>query len=385
MNMDAAKIEAAVTPSTSATNPAAQPDEEVQHSATEDERLFVSVIIPSYNYEDFLAAAIDSALGLDWPDVEVVVVDDGSSDNSRAIIEAYGNRLAAIVYQRNAGHAAACNAGFARSRGNVVIFLDADDVLHSSLVRELAKVWHSGISKVQFQMRTIDADGRPFGGVFPQYHVVPSPAQVRRWASTTYTYPAPPGSGNAYSREFLNKLFPLDGSCGTAGDTYCIVAAPYFGQVLTIPKPLVSYRIHGRNQSALSRLDSPRFGMEVARALQGFAFAQRVAATVGVEVPAQAVNRSLILLPYRLASLRLAREHHPIAADSMASVLGDVTRAAFMPQGMALQARVVIWAWAWLVALTPLFIAQRLILWRFAAVRRPDLLRSVLIRFRVVR
>ena len=66
----------------------------------------LSVVIANWNYAQYLGAAIDSALGLDWPDVEVVVVDDGSSDGSRAVIASYGDRVRAI-YQANAGQRAA--------------------------------------------------------------------------------------------------------------------------------------------------------------------------------------------------------------------------------------------------------------------------------------
>lgn len=97
--------------------------------------LLVSVIIPNYNYEDFVGAAIESALGVDWPDIEVIVVDDGSTDHSRAVIERYPDRIRAIFLQKNAGRVVACNLGFARSRGEVVMFLDSDDMLHPSTMR----------------------------------------------------------------------------------------------------------------------------------------------------------------------------------------------------------------------------------------------------------
>lgn len=62
----------------------------------------VSVIIPNFNYADYISDAIDSALGLDWPDVEVIVVDDGSTDHSRRVIEAYGSRITAM-FKENTG------------------------------------------------------------------------------------------------------------------------------------------------------------------------------------------------------------------------------------------------------------------------------------------
>jgi len=65
-----------------------------------------SIIISNYNYADFLAEAIESALAIDWPDVEVIVVDDGSTDGSRDIIRGYGTRIISL-FQDNAGQLAA--------------------------------------------------------------------------------------------------------------------------------------------------------------------------------------------------------------------------------------------------------------------------------------
>src|SRR5437764_1069566 len=90
----------------------------------------VSVIINNYNYGRFLAEAIESALSQTLPATEVIVVDDGSTDNSPEVIGRYEGRIRSIM-KSNGGQASALNAGFGASSGDVVIFLDADDVLAS--------------------------------------------------------------------------------------------------------------------------------------------------------------------------------------------------------------------------------------------------------------
>lgn len=330
----------------------------------------VSVVIPNYNYASYIGDAIDSALALDWPHVEVIVVDDGSTDGSREVMARYGQRITAL-HQDNQGQVGACNTGFVACRGNVVIFLDSDDVLDPSVVREAAAVWRPGISKVQFQMRSVDASLQPLGSVLPQYHLVPTPEEARRWVMTTSAYPTPPGSGNVYSREFLEKIFPLDHAGGRAADSCCIAAAPYLGDVITVPKPLVSYRIHGQNDGAFSELDTLRFGREVTRATQLFAYAQRTAARVGIQVPDDAVRYSLTLLPYRVASYRLEPALHPLPRDNRLNLLGDLLRGWGRPQGMRLQARAAIALWTMLVLVSPAPLARRLVLWRFAPASRP--------------
>jgi glycosyltransferase involved in cell wall biosynthesis len=90
--------------------------------------MLVSIVIDNYNYDRFVCAAIDSALSQSYQPVEVIVVDDGSTDQSRDLINRFGDQISTIL-QDNGGQASALNAGFARSQGEIVIFLDADDIL----------------------------------------------------------------------------------------------------------------------------------------------------------------------------------------------------------------------------------------------------------------
>jgi len=88
----------------------------------------VSIIIPAYNYARFLGEAVDSALAQTYPEFEVLVIDDGSTDNTAEVAARYGNRIR-YVYQTNAGLSAARNAGIRAARFSCLCFLDADDVM----------------------------------------------------------------------------------------------------------------------------------------------------------------------------------------------------------------------------------------------------------------
>ncbi len=110
----------------------------------------VSVLIPTYNRDYILGAAIDSVLAQTYRPIEVVVVDDGSTDDTRALVEKYGPPVR-YIYQENGGLAVARNTGLAAARGEFVAFQDSDDcwvpwklqaqVAVMRHVPELALVW----------------------------------------------------------------------------------------------------------------------------------------------------------------------------------------------------------------------------------------------------
>jgi len=122
----------------------------------------VSAIIPNYNYCRYLAQAIDSVLVQTYPRVEVIVVDDGSTDGSEAILDGYGDRLR-WFRQAQGGVSAARNRGVQESRGDLVAFLDADDWwLPQKLERQVGRVLgDAGLGLVHCGARVVDEAGRP--------------------------------------------------------------------------------------------------------------------------------------------------------------------------------------------------------------------------------
>jgi glycosyltransferase involved in cell wall biosynthesis len=89
----------------------------------------ISTVIPTYNYDRFVTAAVESALSQTYPEHEVIVVDDGSTDNTRDRLAAYEGRIR-YIYQENRGLSSARNTGIRAARGELVAFLDSDDLWH---------------------------------------------------------------------------------------------------------------------------------------------------------------------------------------------------------------------------------------------------------------
>src|SRR5215210_2484001 len=125
--------------------------------------VLVSVIINNYNYGRFLNEAIDSAINQTYPFVEVIVVDDGSTDDSAQTIAKYGNTIIPIL-KENGGQGSTFNAGFKKSKGEIIIFLDSDDVLFPCVVTNAVEVFHEpGVIKAHWQMWRINENGEKTG------------------------------------------------------------------------------------------------------------------------------------------------------------------------------------------------------------------------------
>lgn len=106
----------------------------IRSSAAPAERPLVSIVTPSFNQGQFLKRTIESILNQDYPNIEYIVVDGGSEDNSVEILKSYGNRFEWISEPDN-GQAHAINKGFSRAKGTVLAYLNSDDVLYPGAVR----------------------------------------------------------------------------------------------------------------------------------------------------------------------------------------------------------------------------------------------------------
>jgi glycosyltransferase involved in cell wall biosynthesis len=218
--------------------------------ANDPGRGLASVVINNHNYGRFLGDAIDSALGQTYADTEVIIVDDGSTDDSREVIARVGDRIVPVL-KPNGGQASALNAGFSASRGDVVVFLDADDVLLPGAIESVMP--HFGdreVAKVHWSMPVIDAAGVRTGEIEePELRGGDLREEVRvEGPLGDATLPSAPTSGNAWSRRFLERVMPVpEGVYASGADTYLFGLAPIFGRIVVLDKPQSLYRLHGSN------------------------------------------------------------------------------------------------------------------------------------------
>jgi glycosyltransferase involved in cell wall biosynthesis len=331
--------------------------------------LLVSVVISNHNYAPFLGACIDSALTQTYRPLEVVVVDDGSSDGSRSIIGDFGDRVRPVL-TGNRGQAAALNAGFAASRGRLILFLDADDLLEPEAAATLAAAWRPGVGRIQGRVTLIDGDGRRRGGGLP---ADPLPdGDVRPLVLRSGGYPSTGTTGAAFARDPLERIMPIpETEWRRAPDVYLLLLAPFVGLVAAVDRPVGSVRIHGRNSWSMERLTADRLVEHLDMDRRKERLLHERAADLGTRPPADWLERSTAHLQSRLALLRLDPRRHPFPRDGRLRLARLGMAAALRNPGFSIRKRLLLAGWFLLAGVLPSRAAGGVVRAGFVRTARP--------------
>lgn len=333
----------------------------------------VSIVINNYNYARYVGAAIESALGQSYPHTEVIVVDDGSSDPSPAVIASYGERIVPVL-QENGGQAAALNAGLARAKGSLVLFLDADDVLHPEVVAQVVAAFEANprAVRVQFRLALIDGAGQPTGAQIPAHATIPAGDLLRAVIDYGDDIPWLPTSGNAFSVAMLRQIFSIPTApYRICADYYLSNLSPLFGEVVALEQVGGYYRVHGINHHYRQTVQLDAVGVDVERLRQNIvrtaqthqyiaATLQRPGLLAGRQAPAVKlrsklrVGRLSVTNPAnRLVSLRLDWARHPLPDDTRLGLMRCGMWAALRHPHLSPVHRLLYWVWFLLVAVVP--------------------------------
>lgn len=205
----------------------------------------LSVIIPTYNYGPYIADAIDSVLWQTLAPTEIVVIDDGSTDETEAVVRGYGERVK-YIRQENAGVCAARNRGVAESTGDLIAFLDADDIWEpTKLERQIAKFASDPeIGLVHCGMREFDSRTGETIALYLDGGEGWVAEDIALWEKPVIVGP---GGSIIVRRDVFDEVGGFDERLKNGEDwEFCLrVALKY--KVGFVAEPLVNYRNHGEN------------------------------------------------------------------------------------------------------------------------------------------
>jgi glycosyltransferase involved in cell wall biosynthesis len=210
----------------------------------------VTILINNYNYGRYLGQAIESALTQDYDYLDVLVVDDGSTDNSREIIATYGKRIRSVL-KPNGGQASAFNMGFAASDSDIVCLLDSDD-------------WYlpNKVCRIAAMFAAVPDAGWVFHAL--QRNFPDGTFECKPWTSTRFvddrelasrrgrlSICAPATSGLCFTRKFLDTLLPMPEDILITSDNYLKFAAMALAPGIYMEEALAAQRIHDNNAYTL--------------------------------------------------------------------------------------------------------------------------------------
>lgn len=264
----------------------------------------VSIVIPTYNRDDLVAAAIESALAQTHPRCEVIVVDDGSTDRTGEVLRAYAGNITAIR-QENKGLSGARNAGIRKAQGAFVGFLDSDDLWEPRLVEAALAIFeaHETVGAVFLAEREIDLAGR----VSPTIHGKRTPGlfftpEGMIGRDTGVGCGRPPVART----ELLKTLGLFDESFRNFADCEMWIRHSFHFQMAILAEPLVLRRVHPGNVSADFAKDATQW--------------LRILDNVERDHPAFAAAHPAVMRRTR------AKQHLRIGRDALAKCRDDRTR-----------------------------------------------------------
>jgi len=231
----------------------------------------VSVVLNSYNYGRYVRQAMESVFAQCYRPLELIVVDDGSTDDSKAVIEGCAARApipTTLLFKENGGQASALNAGFAQAKGTHVFALDSDDYWMPDKIQQMMSFALSlpDAGLYQHQLR------HESGGLDKDLLISGDLAAVwRKVRSVNMALPRHlgavfvPTTGLGWRAEVLQRILPIPERLVTCADAYLTRMACLHGPLYSHPEPLGVWRDHGGNAGRQGQYGFHRYWLPVVR------------------------------------------------------------------------------------------------------------------------
>jgi glycosyltransferase involved in cell wall biosynthesis len=214
----------------------------------------ISVLIPNYDYGRFVGLALESVRNQSYGNFEALVCDDGSTDNSRQVIQEFASKDSRIklLPQENRGFASAVNTAYENSQGEVICLLDADDMFKPCKLQRLLETFRSNPRSglCVHPLLPVSATGQPLGPPsrpdMDRGWIGPQALKRGGWSILPST------SSLSFRRQITAEIFPIPLKIRRFVDYYLSRTAQFFSEISIVPEPLTEYRIHGKSMSGIS-------------------------------------------------------------------------------------------------------------------------------------
>lgn len=225
------------------------------------EQPLVSVIIANYNYERFISETIESVLTQTYSNFEIIICDDGSTDNSVEVIQKYANQNPRItlIRKKNEGQAVATETAYKASKGEIISFLDSDDIFHETKLQKVVEALKANPEAgcCIHQLLPVSKKGQPISKPIPDVldNGWMADQVLQKGLFSTFLST----SGISARREVLDQIFPLPDHFKTAYpkgapvDMYVLGVAHFLTLFVGLEEVLTEYRFHGSNDGGATR------------------------------------------------------------------------------------------------------------------------------------
>ncbi|MEY2403768.1 MAG: hypothetical protein QOD38_1319 [Acidimicrobiaceae bacterium] len=265
----------------------------------------VSFCVSNHNYGRYLRPLLDALLAQTYPNVEIIVIDDGSTDDSREVLADYDGRVV-VEFQEQRGQSVACNRAFELSRGDIVVFHDSDDIVYLDAAQRLVEAFEDpAVTMVMTRLDIVDGDGRHTGERRPPDGCPLWSGDLRSLVLERCSFFWPETTGQAYRRSFVESVMPIPDLTPPDGYFSCLSAIG--GPIAVLDPAVACYRSHGRNKHLAPRVHGvPWLDERIAMREHLYDAMRTYGGSLGVFEDGQAAQ-AWVPNDYIMASLRVSR------------------------------------------------------------------------------